>query len=105
MCGGRISPPWLLRFPNVPLSGRNRCRRPVLPKPCPAHSFALPETVTRDELRPVRNRSEEHTSELQPPMYLVCRLLPEKQTNGCRLFSRSIQLQPVPQLQVSISNT
>src|SRR5437764_10922888 len=32
-------------------------------------------------------RSEEHTSELQSPMYLVCRLLPEKKTNGCRLCS------------------
>src|SRR5437764_9451451 len=27
---------------------------------------------------PVRGRSEEHTSELQSPMYLVCRLLLEK---------------------------
>src|SRR5437762_10353782 len=27
---------------------------------------------------PPRARSEEHTSELQSPMYLVCRLLPEK---------------------------
>src|ERR1017187_10891946 len=26
------------------------------------------------------NRSEEHTSELQPPMYLVCGLLLEKKT-------------------------
>src|SRR5437762_14204301 len=28
--------------------------------------------------RPVESRSEEHTSELQSPMYLVCRLLLEK---------------------------
>src|SRR5437763_9321981 len=28
--------------------------------------------------RPPRGRSEEHTSELQSPMYLVCRLLLEK---------------------------
>src|SRR5437764_6855677 len=28
--------------------------------------------------RPCRRRSEEHTSELQSPMYLVCRLLLEK---------------------------
>src|SRR5437879_10277793 len=28
--------------------------------------------------RPLRLRSEEHTSELQSPMYLVCRLLLEK---------------------------
>src|SRR5437763_11242668 len=27
---------------------------------------------------PLRHRSEEHTSELQSPMYLVCRLLLEK---------------------------
>src|SRR5437762_11404176 len=38
-----------------------------------------------------RRRSEEHTSELQSPMYLVCRLLLEKK-KGTRLvrFYRSI---------------
>src|SRR5437762_7186776 len=35
-------------------------------------------------------RSEEHTSELQSPMYLVCRLLLEKKKKGYRAcFSRS----------------
>src|SRR5437762_7683946 len=29
-------------------------------------------------------RSEEHTSELQSPMYLVCRLLLEKKKKNCR---------------------
>src|ERR1017187_2570165 len=29
----------------------------------------------------VLQRSEEHTSELQPPMYLVCRILLEKKTS------------------------
>src|SRR5437762_6127958 len=29
-----------------------------------------------------QNRSEEHTSELQSPMYLVCRLLLEKKKNN-----------------------
>src|SRR5690348_18128769 len=29
-------------------------------------------------LVPTRRRSEEHTSELQSPVHLVCRLLPEK---------------------------
>src|SRR5437879_9241149 len=33
------------------------------------------------ELRGIRGRSEEHTSELQSPMYLVCRLLLEKKKN------------------------
>src|SRR5437762_6916632 len=32
----------------------------------------------RVEYRLIRQRSEEHTSELQSPMYLVCRLLLEK---------------------------
>src|SRR3989454_7936228 len=38
------------------------------------------EVVTRDELRTLlnRTRSEEHTSELQSPCNLVCRLLLEK---------------------------
>src|SRR5437762_6821687 len=31
-----------------------------------------------EEVSDVRSRSEEHTSELQSPMYLVCRLLLEK---------------------------
>src|SRR5437762_6068935 len=31
-----------------------------------------------DEIAQYRDRSEEHTSELQSPMYLVCRLLLEK---------------------------
>src|SRR5437762_11487104 len=30
----------------------------------------------------IANRSEEHTSELQSPMYLVCRLLLEKKKNN-----------------------
>src|SRR5438876_4511265 len=42
------------------------------------------ESVTLSDLRqrwewdPLRNRSEEHTSELQSPVHLVCRLLLEK---------------------------
>src|SRR5437762_5889333 len=34
--------------------------------------------LTTDAVRPAAVRSEEHTSELQSPMYLVCRLLLEK---------------------------
>src|SRR5437879_9737123 len=37
-----------------------------------------------------RNRSEEHTSELQSPMYLVCRLLLEKKKNKCKTFKTVI---------------
>src|SRR5207244_10256195 len=34
-----------------------------------------------DELQPAAGRSEEHTSELQSPDHLVCRLLLEKKKN------------------------
>src|SRR5437762_8608916 len=41
---------------------------------------ARPPWIPRNRLKPepLRERSEEHTSEPQPPMYLVCRLLLEK---------------------------
>src|SRR5437879_10887317 len=41
----------------------------------------------RRESGPLGTRSEEHTSELQSPMYLVCRLLLDKKNNiatACR---------------------
>src|SRR5256885_12286696 len=37
----------------------------------------------KDPLRILRYRSEEHTSELQSPCNLVCRLLLEKKKNDC----------------------
>src|ERR1017187_10584727 len=37
--------------------------------------------VTHSSGPPLAARSEEHTSELQSPMYLVCRLLLEKKKN------------------------
>ena len=37
--------------------------------------------VYYDRMLKLRSRSEEHTSELQSPMYLVCRLLLEKKQN------------------------
>src|SRR5215210_7320582 len=37
---------------------------------------------------PVPRRSEEHTSELQSPMYLVCRLLLEKKKHPCGRISK-----------------
>src|SRR5437879_13772092 len=46
-----------------------------------AHSPVIVAGCDRSEvsvLRKIRWRSEEHTSELQSPMYLVCRLLIEK---------------------------
>src|SRR5437879_8478206 len=51
-------------------------RRPHQARPGPALAVGTARLV----------RSEEHTSELQSPMYLVCRLLLEKKKTTCRLY-------------------
>src|ERR1017187_3463632 len=49
--------------------GRRRCRIPAPPSPAVPRGWTSAAGYVR---------SEEHTSELQSPMYLVCRLLLEK---------------------------
>src|SRR5437763_8195386 len=44
----------------------------------PGGSGVSTQTQTPEDHKPDGERSEEHTSELQSPMYLVCRLLLEK---------------------------
>src|SRR5437762_5727660 len=44
----------------------------------PVFAACLPEGILLLGVGTGENRSEEHTSELQSPMYLVCRLLLEK---------------------------
>src|ERR1017187_10709347 len=46
--------------------------------PTPLPALPTPPDRRRRSGLPPRSRSEEHTSELQSPMYLVCRLLLEK---------------------------
>src|SRR5437762_8827753 len=46
-----------------------------------------PCKMVAPELNKVAQRSEEHTSELQSPMYLVCRLLLEKKKNKNKLIT------------------
>src|SRR5258708_11252318 len=62
------SPPATVRTPLQATSGR-KCRNPC-----------TPERLASDlPFRPLcKTRSEEHTSELQSPDHLVCRLLLEK---------------------------
>src|SRR4051794_41707828 len=64
-------PPSSTLFPYTTLS-RSGCRHTVWPwqPPCPDR---VVETRS-----PANGRSEEHTSELQSPVHLVCRLLLEK---------------------------
>src|SRR5437879_8789727 len=48
------------------------------PPPSDSQRTASPEGSPARRVSSVTRRSEEHTSELQSPMYLVCRLLLEK---------------------------
>src|SRR4051794_41395351 len=59
----------------------------------------LPDVVLGEDLRqhrpPPRSRelrSEEHTSELQSPVHLVCRLLLEKKNKECLCLTSIIQM-------------
>src|SRR2546425_6137660 len=66
-----------------PGAGRPRARRAHRRPPRPARALgaARPEPVPGEAVdgeRAARERSEEHTSELQSLAYLVCRLLLEK---------------------------
>src|SRR5947208_14791126 len=58
---------------------------PIWPSPaiaaCPRSSSTIP---VRSARRASATRSEEHTSELQSPDHLVCRLLLEKKNNRTR---------------------
>src|SRR2546429_4285629 len=68
-------PPRSTLFPYTTLF-RSRDLRPPVPHPLrPAQDLLRPPP---SRLRSVRSRSEEHTSELQSRLHLVCRLLLEK---------------------------
>src|SRR2546425_8186311 len=61
---------------------RGRASRP----PAPLSGLPAPRSATAAIASPLdRERSEEHTSELQSLAYLVCRLLLEKKKHGLRL--------------------
>src|SRR5258708_26046365 len=59
------------------LSGRPLCTFQVM-RPAMARRLVAPGASMLSLLRVVFRRSEEHTSELQSPDHLVCRLLLEK---------------------------
>src|SRR5437762_10036040 len=69
-------------------SGRHRLRRcqgRFSPRVVSSRSTAIPSQDAWE------NRSEEHTSELQSPMYLVCRLLLEKKKKTKDNYNNLIQ--------------
>src|SRR5437764_8277689 len=56
-------------------------------------SYVSPQTgdFTASAKFPAARRSEEHTSELQSPMYLVCRLLLEKKKKNRRTVLNKVE--------------
>src|SRR5437764_2001798 len=80
-------PPRSTLFPYTTLfrshAGRTPRRDDRRPQPHPALVGPGRATaIRRNGVVLVATRSEEHTSELQSPMYLVCRLLLEKKKNN-----------------------
>src|SRR5690348_17793373 len=73
-------PPRSTLFPYTTLF-RSRCR-PEPPTPSAARGGRAPPGIRCRGYR--ASRSEEHTSELQSPVHLVCRLLLEKKKVGDR---------------------
>src|SRR5437764_11229743 len=67
------------RMEASPSRSSMRAPRPWLAPRSPAPPPPRSTVTTRAE---TRTRSEEHTSELQSPMYLVCRLLLEKKKDN-----------------------
>src|SRR5436189_2156139 len=65
-------PPRSTLFPYTTLFRSGHAQRPN-----PPLKYTLPSS-RMDDTSNTESRSEEHTSELQSPMYLVCRLLLEK---------------------------
>src|SRR5256885_17099719 len=72
-------PPRSTLFPTRPSS--DLTRRPAGSSIISAAPPAAKAGITRGKCYPSADRSEEHTSELQSPCNLVCRLLLEKKKN------------------------
>src|SRR3712207_8110860 len=80
-------------WPTAELSGGIHDRKPDEIRPVGPCRFAPSlgrcprETADCPHSESARDRSEEHTSELQSRQYLVCRLLLEKKKKNRQLFS------------------
>src|SRR2546426_3178397 len=81
-------PPRSTLFPYTTLFRSHQLRHPVARDVRRIQPFQHEDTGPAGSLRPVRHpaqpRSEEHTSELQSPCNLVCRLLLEKKKKNKR---------------------
>src|SRR2546426_4142697 len=72
-------------FPSASLRELKRRSRSAISRP--KNRLSITVRLTSEGLRPAACRSEEHTSELQSPCNLVCRLLLEKKKTRNHLHS------------------
>src|SRR5690348_17933108 len=70
---------------SCPASRPTRCRMAIRPKPPAGLPLAVLAPTGLSPDGAWSNRSEEHTSELQSPVHLVCRLLLEKKNHKKKL--------------------
>src|SRR5436189_2113184 len=87
-------PPRFTLFPYTTLF--RSVRRTPTPTPLTATVMAA---TSREPRQASAYRSEEHTSELQSPMYLVCRLLLEKKKSAAEGLWTNISHTPLPHKQ------
>src|SRR2546422_1367185 len=80
--------PGSAKFPR----SRGRCSKPLRPASWSAYPFEQP-LVRRSH--PRSRRSEEHTSELQSRLHLVCRLLLEKKNDHARGIAAQLHVNNV----------
>src|SRR2546429_2534935 len=82
-------PPRSTLFPYTTLfRSRATCRRANSAACC---RLPGPSSAPASRTRPAPSRSEEHTSELQSRLHLVCRLLLEKKKKHPRAQARTLQ--------------
>src|SRR5437762_6831081 len=79
----------LARADQVRPGERSVARRVRVDHRAGAERLHAPRELDRGQVDHGRRRSEEHTSELQSPMYLVCRLLLEKKKKKARTAPNS----------------
>src|SRR2546425_8977251 len=86
-------PPRSTLFPYTTLFRSRNLRDPIAGLPAPRVCNSGRRECLAAAAPVVRERSEEHTSELQSLAYLVCRLLLEKK-NSCRVGRRGGSREP-----------
>src|SRR3712207_8491824 len=89
-------PPRSTLFPYTTLFRSNEMRVKVTGQQFTWRFEYVDQKVKSNELVLPKDRSEEHTSELQSRQYLVCRLLLEKKKKCIKIHEQSTQLLTTP---------